>query len=572
MSVHNTDIAKVFNTVADLLEIEGANPFRIRAYRRAAGTIEDLPESAARMVAEGRDLSELPGIGEDLAGKIKEIIISGHLAMLDELELRTPEGLAQLTALPGLGPKRAQALHRLLGISSLDALFKAASAGKVRGLHGFSAAMESKLMEAIAKQRGTEQRYKISTAEDFATGIVDYLKTISGVDRVVVAGSFRRRCETVGDLDILVTARDGAKVMDGFVGYDEVAEVISKGPTRSAVRLKVGIQVDIRVVPEESYGAALHYFTGSKDHNIAVRKMAQEKHLKINEYGVFRGSARIGGHTEQEVFAAVGLPYITPELREDRGEIKAALDGRLPNLVGLHDITGDLHVHTKASDGKNSVAEMAAAAKACGYDYFAVTDHSRHASVAHGLDPKRLAAEIDEIDRLNAQIEGIHILKSCEVDILAEGKLDLPDSILKRLDFTVCAVHYRFDLEAKAQTERIIRAMDNRWFNILAHPTGRLLGERQPYPLELDRLMLAAKERGCFLEVNAHPTRLDLDDIHCRAAKDIGLKVSISTDAHSTVGLAAMRFGVDQARRGWLEAGDVLNTRPWSQLKKLLAR
>lgn len=572
MAVHNADIAAQFNLMADLLEIEDANPFRVRAYRRAAATIEDLPESVAKMLAAGRKLSELPGIGADLAGKIKEICETGHLAALEEVEARTPSTLASLTAIPGLGPKRVQVLHDKLGIRSIADLARAAKAGKVRDLPRFGAAFETKLLAEIGKGRQAEQRFKISTAEDFAEGLVTYLKKGPGVGQVVVAGSYRRRKETVGDLDILVTCKKGAAVIARFIAYDEIAEVLSKGTTRATVKLHAGMQVDMRVVPEESYGAALHYFTGSKGHNIAVRKIAQAKGLKLNEYGIFRGKRRLGGRTEVEVFKAAGLPYIEPELREDRGEIDAAIKGKLPKLVSLADIRGDLHVHTKESDGKSNLREMAEAARARGYAYLAITDHSKHATVAHGLDAKRLSAELNQIDRLNDEVDGIVLLKSCEVDILADGKLDLPDSILKRLDLTVCAVHYRFELDAKAQTERIVRAMDNRYFNILAHPTGRLLGERPGYAVDIERVMVAAKERGCFLEINGHPSRLDLDDVHSRAAKDMGLKVSISTDAHSTMGLGAMRYGVDQARRGWLEPGDVVNTRPWRDLKKLLAR
>jgi DNA polymerase (family 10) len=572
MTVHNADIAAQFYRMAVLLEIEGANPFRVRAYRRAAATIEDLPESVARMLAAGRKLNELPGIGDDLAGKIKEICETGHLSALEEVEARTPSTLAALTAIPGLGPKRVQLLHDKLGISSIEELARAAEAGKLRELPRFGAALEAKIREEINKGRQAEQRFKISTAEDFAEGLKTYLQKGPDVGEVVVAGSFRRRKETVGDLDILVTCRRGAAAIDHFVAYDEIEKVLSKGTTRATVILRAGLQVDLRVVPERSYGAALHYFTGSKGHNIAVRRIAQAKGLKVNEYGIFRGRKRVGGRTEEEVFKAAGLPFIEPELREDHGEIEAASEGRLPKLITVADIRGDLHVHTRESDGKSSLRDMAEAAKARGYAYLAITDHSKHATVAHGLDAKRLSAELDQIDRLNDELDAIVLLKSCEVDILANGKLDLPDAVLKRLDFTVCAVHYRFELDLEAQTERIIRAMDDRCFSILAHPTGRLLGERPGYAVDLERVMQAAKERGCFLEINGHPSRLDLDDVHCRAAKEMGLKLAISTDAHSTIGLNAMRYGVDQARRGWLEANDVLNTRPWPALKRLLAR
>lgn len=572
MAVHNADIAAQFNRMADLLEIEDANPFRVRAYRRAAATIEDLPESLAKMLAEGRDLSALPGIGKDLAGKIAEICGSGHMTALDKVEAHTPSTLAALTAIPGLGPTRVRLMHDELGIATLDDLAKAAKSGKLRQLPRFSAAMEAKILAEIAKGRQTEQRFKKSTAEDFAAGLTEYLEALPGIKSAVVAGSYRRRKETVGDLDILVIAARGKAAIDHFVRYDEVAEIVARGTTRATVILHSGIQVDLRVVPEASYGAALHYFTGSKDHNIAVRKIAQARGLKLNEYGVFRGRKRIGGRTEAEVFKVAGLPYIEPELRENRGEIEAAAKGKLPKLLTLSDIRGDLHVHTTESDGKSTLREMAEAAKARGYNYLAIADHSKHATIAHGLNARRLATELDQIDRLNDALKGIRLLKSCEVDILADGKLDLPDSILERLDFTVCAIHYRFDLAQKAQTERILRAMDNRYFHIFAHPTGRLIGERPGYVFDLEQVMRAAKERGCFLEVNAHPSRLDLDDVHCRAAKEMGVKLAISTDAHSAVGLGAMRFGVDQARRGWLEAADVINTRPLAALRKLLKR
>ncbi|MGA7325541.1 MAG: DNA polymerase/3'-5' exonuclease PolX, partial [Rhodomicrobium sp.] len=554
------------------LEIEGANPFRVRAYRTAAQTIDDLPKSAAGMLAEGGELKGLPGIGKDLAGKIKEIVETGHLELLDEVEARTPSTLAVLTSIPGLGPKRVHTLHETLGISTLEELMRAAKDHKICGLPRFSAKLEAKIAEEAAKYTQTERRFKIATAEDFAETLCAFLKKAPGVRDVIVAGSYRRRKDTVGDLDILVTCEHGPTIIEHFVGYEEVAKIVAKGETRSTIILKASIQVDLRVVPRESYGAALHYFTGSKAHNIAVRRLGQAKGLKINEYGVFREDKRIGGESEEEVFAAAWLPFIEPELREDRGEIEAALERRLPKLLTLKDIKGDLHVHTKASDGKNTMREMAEAAKALGYEYVAISDHTQHATVARGLDEQRLIKQLDEIDCLNDELDGILVLKSSEVDILADGSLDLPDSILKRLDFTVCAVHYKFDLDAKAQTERVQRAMEDRYCNIVAHPTGRLLGERAGYPIDLGRVMEGAKERGCFLELNAHPARLDLDDIHCKQAKDIGLKVAISTDAHSTAGLNAMRFGIGQARRGWLEAKDVLNTRPWPELKKLFSR
>jgi DNA polymerase (family 10) len=572
MAVHNANIAEMLRRVADLLEIEGANPFRIRAYRRAALTVEDLPQSAAKMVAEGKTLVGLPGIGKDLAGKITEIIETGHLKALAEIEARTPTTLAALTTVPGLGPKRVHQLHMALGIKTFKDLERAATAHELRKLKGFTAKTEEKVLAEIKESRKRELRFKIATAEDFAETLCAYLKADPNVGRVVVAGSYRRRKETVGDLDILVTCAKGQETVNRFVEYDEIAKVVAKGSTRATVLLRSGIQVDLRVVPERSYGAALHYFTGSKAHNIAIRKIGQARGLKINEYGVFRDGKRLGGRSEEEVFAAVRLPYIEPELREDRGEIQAAIAGELPKLVSLKDIRGDLHVHTKASDGKSSLREMVEAAKARGYEYVAITDHSKHATVARGLDARRLSRQLDEIDKLDDEIDGIRVLKSSEVDILADGKLDLSDNMLARLDLVVAAVHYKFELDARKQTERILRAMDSKYMSILAHPTGRLLGERTAYPVDMERVIDGAKERGVALELNSHPARLDLDDVFCRLCKEIGVKLVISTDAHSTFGLDTIRFGVGQARRAWLERKDVLNTRSWPSLKKTLTR
>jgi DNA polymerase (family 10) len=572
MPIHNVEIAEAFNRLADLLEIEGANPFRVRAYRNAARTVQDLPRSAAAMLAAGEDFSELPGIGRDLAGKIAELIGTGHLTLLDEVAKRTPKTLADLATIPGLGPKRVKALYQDLKIETPADLVAAVESGRVRALPGFGAKTEQKILSELRRTGAPEQRMRLFDAEQFAGPLLAYLKGQKGAMEATIAGSYRRRKETVGDLDILVTAKRGAKIADRFMAYDEVDRVVSKGPTRSAVILRCGLQVDLRVVPEASYGAALLYFTGSKAHNIALRKRAVKRAWKLNEYGLFDGDQRIAGRTEKEVYDRFSLAFIPPELREDTGEIEAAAKGRLPELVTLSQIRGDLHVHTTASDGKFSITEMAEAAKARGYDYLAVTDHSKHATVARGLDANRLAEQVDEIERVNEALEGIRILKSSEVDILEDGKLDYPDSILKRLDFTVCAIHYRFDLPADKQTARVIRAMDNPYFNILAHPTGRLINERRAYDIDLQRVMQVALERGCFLEINAHPSRLDLDDPHCRMAKEMGLKIAISTDAHTANGLDMMRFGVDQARRGWLEAGDVLNTRSWAELAELLRR
>jgi DNA polymerase (family 10) len=572
MSVHNTEIAQLFSRLAELLEIQGANPFRIRAYRKAAQTIEGLPHSVTSMLAEGADLSELPGIGKDLAAKVQEIVETGHLSLLDQVSSQLPGQLAELAKIPTLGPKRVKMLYDTLGIQDLKGLAKAAQAGQIRQLPGFGKKTEEKILAETNRRSGKEQRLKISTAEEFAEPILNYLRGANGVKDAIIAGSYRRRKDTIGDLDILVTCTQAKSIMDHFVAYDEVETVISKGHTRATIILRSGLQVDLRVVPEESYGAALQYFTGSKAHNIAVRSLAIKKGLKINEYGVFRGETRIAGRTEEEVYAQVGLPYFEPELRENCGEVEAGLRHDLPQLVGLNDIRGDLHVHSKASDGHFSIKDIAQSARDKGYDYLAICDHSPHVTIAHGLDAKRLEAQIEEIDRLNQQLHHFTILKGAEVDILENGSLDLPDDILGRLDLTVCAVHYKFNLSRRKQTERIIRAMDNPYFNILAHPTGRLLNERDPYDLDMEQIMAAALERGCFLEMNAQPVRLDLTDLHCKMAKDMGVKVAISTDAHRTTDLEFMRFGVGQARRGWLEPIDVINTQPLNKLKRLFQR
>ena len=572
MPVHNTEIVRLFNRLADLLEVENANPFRVRAYRNAARIVSGYSKSMADLLAEGQDLSELPGIGKDLANKIKTITETGNLPLLKEVEARTPAALSDLMKIEGLGPKRIKILYEQLHISSLDDLKQAAHNGQIRELKGFGSKTEAMILLRAKHFNGTEKRSRLLDAEETAKPLLAHLKKTKGIKDITLAGSFRRRKETVGDLDILVTATKNSPIMQQFVDYEEVDKVISSGKTRSSVILRSGMHVDLRLVPQTSYGAALLYFTGSKAHNIAVRKIAVRQGYKINEYGIFKNDKHIAGKTEQEVYRQVGLPYIEPELRENRGEIEAARKGSLPKLVTLDDIRGDLHCHTQATDGHNSLQEMATAAKAKGYEYLAITDHSSHLGVAHGLDSKRLLRQMEQIDRLNEQLDDIVILKAIEVDILEDGSLDMPDSILRQLDLVVGAVHYKFNLSRSKQTERILRAMDNPCFNILAHPSGRLINERAAYEVDLKKLISAAKERGCFLEVNAQPARLDLTDNDCIQAKETGLKMAISTDAHSTGNLDHMRFGIDQARRGWLEADDILNTRKLDALQKLLQR
>jgi DNA polymerase (family 10) len=572
MPVHNADITAIFEEIADLLEIEGANPFRIRAYRNAARILGDLPQEARLLVERGDDLTRLPGIGSDLAAKVSEIVSSGHCSLLDRLRREVPPAITELLKIPGLGPKRVKALYHDLDVQTTEQLHRAALDGRIRALHGFGEKTEQNILQSLEAHASQGKRFKLATAAQYAEALHAFLQSVPGVQQVIVAGSFRRMRETVGDIDILVTAAADSPVMQRFTAYDEVAEVYSAGETRASILLKCGLQVDLRVVAQASYGAALHYFTGSKAHNIAIRRSAQQLGLKINEYGVFRGAKRIAGDSEESVYRAVGLPYIPPELREDRGEIEAARGGRLPQLVELSDLRGDLHAHSKASDGHDSLRDMALAAKALGLEYLAITEHSRRLTVAHGLDPVQLARQCDEIDRLNEELNGITLLKGIEVDILEDGSLDLPDGVLGRLDLVVGAVHSRFDLTRAKQTERILRAMDHPHFTLLAHPGGRLIERREPYDVDMLRIIRHARQRGCFLELDANPERLDLIDSHCQSAKEEGVLVSIDSDAHSTFDFANLRYGVGQARRGWLEKADVLNTRTLAALRKLLKR
>jgi DNA polymerase (family 10) len=571
MPLHNEDVAAVFEEIADLLEIEGDNPFRIRAYRNGARALRELGRDVRTLVEEGEDLTRLAGIGKNLAAKIHEIIDTGHCSTLDKLRKQLPADLAHLLKLPGLGPKRVHALYHELDIHTDEQLERAARDGLIRQLPGFGEKTEARILEALQAHVDTGQRIKLAVAARYAESLVAYLESAGGVEKVDVAGSYRRARETVGDLDILVAAADGRSVIRHFVAYDEVETILSQGSTRATVLLHSGLQVDLRVVAADSYGAALYYFTGSRAHNIAVRRMAQKQGLKLNEYGIYRGRKRIAGSSEEEMFAAVGLPYIAPELRENRGEIEAAHAGLLPKLVELGDLRGDLHAHTRASDGHESLRGMADAAAERGLEYLAITEHSKRLTVAHGLDSKRLLAQLEDIDEFNAGKHAVTLLKGIEVDILEDGSLDLPDAVLEKLDLVIGAVHSGFGLSRARQTRRILRAMDNPRFTLLAHPTGRLIERRAPYDVDMPRIIRHARERGCYLELNANPERLDLLDTHCQLAREEGVLVSINSDAHSAQDFDNLSYGVGQARRGWLEKGDVLNTRKLPALRKLLA-
>ena len=570
--IANAEIADKFERLADLLELQDDNPFRVRAYRNAARMIAGYARPLADMVAEGADLDALPGIGEAIAEKIAVIVHTGRLPALEEAAKITPLVLTDLMRIPGLGPKRVKELYDALDIKSTADIARFAKSGRLAELPGFGDKLAAKIAGAVENLAEEQKRFRLADAENLAAPLLEYLGGLAGVKRVVVAGSLRRRRETVGDIDILVTAKNGAEILEKLTRFEGVREVVSRGDTRATVILAMHLQVDVRVVPEVSFGAALYYFTGSKAHNVAVRRIAQEKKLKLNEYGLYRGERRVAGKTEEELSKALGFAWIPPELRENAGEIEAARAQRLPKLVTLEDLRGDLHSHTTATDGHASLAEMAKAARERGYRYLAVTDHTRSTRVANGQDPKRLRRQLAEIDRLNETFDGFRLLKSAETDILEDGSLDLPDEVLAELDFVLGTIHSHFDLPEKKQTRRILTAFDHPLLSGLAHPTARQIGEREPARFDFDRVCRAAAERGIFLEVNGQPARLDLNDSHCRRARELGVMLAISSDSHSVSDLAKIRFGVDQARRGWIEKDDVINTRPLAKLLKLLRR
>jgi DNA polymerase (family 10) len=571
MPIHNTDLAAAFDELADLLEIKGENPFRIRAYRNAARTIGDLGEEVQVRVEKGEDLTQIPGIGKDLASKIGQMVITGRIAYLEELRQEMPAGLLDMLRLPGLGPKRVKILYDDLKIQDLTQLEAAAKSGKIQELKGFGEKIVAGILKAIETRQVEGRRFRRASITPYAEALLQHLRATPGVKQAALAGSYRRARETVGDLDVLVEADSSDAVMDRFTTYDEVQQILARGDTKSSVVLRAGIQVDLRVVPAESFGAALQYFTGSKEHNIAVRKIAQARGLKVNEYGVMKDEASVAGRTENDVYAALDLDWMPPELRENRGEVERAAGHDIPELIQVGDIKGDLHNHSNWSDGVHSMAEMAAAAQARGYEYLALCDHSKRLTVANGLDEERLARQIREIDKLNEGFKGFRLLKGSEVDILEDGSLDLSDAILKELDLVVVSVHSKFNLPREQQTERVLRALDHPYTTILAHPTGRLILEREPFDIDIPRVIEHARQRGCYLELNSNPMRLDLNDVYCHRAKQAGVLISIDVDAHRAQDLDLITFGIGQARRGWLEKKDVLNTRSLKDLMKLLA-
>lgn len=568
----NQEIAKIFNDIADILELKGENLFRIRAYRRAALNIESFTKNVAETPRD--ELLQIPGIGQDLAAKIEEYVGTGSLRLYEDLKRDLPEGFSTLLSVPGLGPKTAKLLSDKLKVKNLEDLERLARGHKLRGIPGIKEKTEENILKGIEMLRRGMDRQPLGKVLPIADDIVENLKRRSRVRKIIVAGSIRRWKDTVRDIDILATAEDSKAVMNAFVRLPHVKDVLMKGPTKSSVIIHEGLQVDLRVVEEGSFGAALAYFTGSKEHNIRLREMAVKAGLKINEYGIFRerDDKRIGGEEEEDVYRALGLPFIPPELREDSGEIEAAIEARLPNLVTLGDIKGDLHVHTKRSDGSHDFDELIAAARKRGYQYIAITDHSKGLGIARGLSEERIIEEKKEIEAINQKLKGFRLLAGVEVDIRSDGNMDFPDEILSQLDIVIASVHSGFRQSKEQITKRMISAMRNPYVSIIAHPTGRLIGERDPYEVDMEEVLRQAKKTGTAVEINAYPLRLDLNDIHAKMAKEMGVKMAISTDAHVISQFDYLPYGVSIARRGWLEQRDVLNTMSYDELVKALKK
>jgi len=566
----NQEIAKIFNEVADILEIKGENPFRVRAYRRAAQNIEGLPKDIAEARVE--ELTGIPGIGQDLAGKIMEYINTGHLMFYEELKRDVPTGLIELLGVPGVGPKTAKLLFDRLKIKGIDDLERLAKEGRLRGLPGIQAKTEENILKGIEMIQRRTDRYPIGRVLPLAEEIMRKLRKDAPVGELSVAGSLRRWKDTIKDIDILATSKDHKKVMGAFVHLSEAKEVLMHGPTKSSIVTHEGIQVDLRVVDEDSFGAALAYFTGSKAHNIRIREMAMKKGLKINEYGVFKlGTGRkIGGKNEADVYKALGLPFIQPELREDMGEIEVALSGRLPELVELKDIRGDIHVHTKWSDGSHDFEELIDEAKKRGYEYIAITDHSKGLGVARGMNIEQVLEQVKEIRAINKRLRGFRLLAGIEVDVRSNGSMDYPDEVLRELDIVIASIHSGFRQERKQLTGRLISAMKNPYVSIIAHPTGRLIGERDAYEIDMDEFLKTALQTGTAIEINAYPLRLDLNDIYVKRAKEMGVLIVVGTDTHISSQFDYMVYGIGIARRGWLEKKDILNTCNWEALLRRL--
>lgn len=574
--MENSEFAKVFWEIAELLELKsasgGENRFKIRAYQKAAQNIENLSDNLQEIYKKGgiKALEEIPGIGEHIALKIEELIKTGKQKLHQQLLKEFPRGFIEMMRIPGIGPKTALLFRKKFKINTADKLQRAVEKGLIKNIPGFKEKKIENIKKGIALKERVKGRFLLSEADQYVKAIVSQLEKLKAVDQILPAGSYRRGKETVGDIDILVTSKTAEPIMNAFAKFPQVERILSKGPTRSSVVLKNGMQADIRVVLPKEFGSAALYFTGSKQHNILLREMAVKKGLKVSEYGVFRKNKWLAGRTEEEVFRSVGLPYIPPEIREGTSEIEAAKKGKLPKLIELSDIRGDLQMHSDHSDGGNTIEEMAEAAKKLGYEYIAITDHTKSTRVAGGQTEKEFLKELEYIDKLNPKLKGIRILKGVEIDILPDGTLDYSNEVLKEVDVVIAAIHSNFKMDKEKMTKRIVKAMQNKYVNLLSHPTGRLIGKRDPYEVDIEDVIKAAKDTGTYLEINAYPERLDLSDIHCKRAKEEGVLMSIDTDSHAALQLELIKYGVMTARRGWLEKKDVINTYPLAKLVKLL--
>ncbi len=568
----NDGIARILYNIAIYLEMQGEMVFKVRAYEKAAQAIESLTEDINDIYRKGGldALQEIPGVGKSIAEKIEEMVKTGRLQYYEELKRKIPVDVEGLRRIEGIGPKTILTLYKKLRIKGVEELEKAAKAGKIRELEGFGQKSEENILKGIQFLKRSSGRYILGYIMPLVSEIEKRLQLLPYVKTAIVAGSFRRRKETIGDIDILAISSQPSKVMDYFVKMPEVVNVYGKGETKSTVKLENGIDVDLRVVEEKSYGAALNYFTGSKDHNVSLRRIAMEKGLKLSEYGLFKKQKFIGGKTEEEVYKILGLRYIEPELRENAGEIEAAKKNQLPRLIGYNDLLGDLQVQTSWTDGSHTIEEMALAAKQLGLDYIAITDHTKTLAMTGGLDEARLAKQGKEIDKINSKLHNITILKGAEVNILKDGRLDIKDSALKKLDIVGAAVHSNFNMPRDEMTKRIVAAMENKNVDILFHPTGRVIQKREPYDVDIEKVIEAAKATGTILEIDAYPDRLDLKDEHVKLAVRAGVKLCIDSDAHSKAHLRFLELGIAQARRGWAEAKDVVNTRPLKEFLKMV--
>lgn len=567
--MHNKKVAEILRWVGELLEIKGENPFKVRAYYKAAEKVAHLGEDVAQFAARGA-LTGIPGIGKDLAAKITEIIETGKLEYYERLTEEIPPGILQLLAVPGIGPKKALALFKELNVRSLEDLEAAAKSEKIRHLKGFQERTEKNILRGIESARRSRARHPIGEMLPFAMALVEALRRRAPAHRVELAGSLRRQKDTVKDIDILAASGRPEEVIEVFLSLPVVETVLARGTTKCSISAHNGVQVDLRVVPVEVFGAALCYFTGSKEHNVRIRQRAIDLGLKVSEYGVFRDDKRIAGETEESVYAALGMSYVEPELREDTGEIEAALAHDLPALIKPSDLKGDFHVHSAYSDGTSSLEEIARKARALNYEWVAVCDHSQSLRLARGLTTEDLRAKLAAIRQFNASSRDIKLLCGAEVDILPDGSLDYPDEILVQMDFVLAAVHSAFRLDRERMTHRLLSAVRHPLVHSLAHPTGRILGQREPYDADITAVLDAAASTGTFLELNAYPNRLDINDVHCRAARDKGVLITIGSDAHTSEQMELMPFGISVARRGWLGPAHVVNTRSYAEIAAIL--